>query len=212
MSRRDRRRSRTGPASRRRDRTALLTAACFVLVLLGCAASYRALLGPGPADRVGGPFLLADPDGRPRSDASFRGRYLLIFFGYTGCDDICPRTLTEMSEALDRVDPHADRIQPLFITVDPKRDTPDQLRRYTSGFSPHLIGLTGTAAQLRSVQRRFHVVVEPDRAGIGHDVDHSAVLYLLSPAGAFIAPIPADADRSVMQADLLRYLGASGTG
>jgi len=198
--------------TRRRDRTALLVVTCAVLVLLACAGAYRALLGPAPASMIGGPFLLAGADGQPRGTSSFRGRYMLIFFGYTGCTDICPRTLTEMSEALDRVDPQAARIQPLFITVDPKHDTPDQLRRYTAGFSPHLLGLTGTADQLHAVQRTFHVVVQPDKTGNPTDLDHSAVLYLLGPAGNFIAPIPADADRSVMQAALLHYVGASGAG
>ena len=176
-----------------------------MLLLLACAGAYRSLLGPAPSSSVGGPFTLADSDGQPRSDRSFRGRYMLIFFGYTGCTDICPQTLTEMSEALGRLDPDAARIQPIFITVDPARDTPDRLRRYTGAFSPHLIGLTGTPGQLDSVERRFHVVVEPQTAGRA-EVDHTAVLYLLGPDGDFLAPIPADASRVAMQAALRRYV------
>ncbi len=191
-------------AIRRRDRTALGIATGGMLVLLACAGLYRAMLGSIPP-AIGGPFTLADSRGQPRSDRSFRGRYMLIFFGYTNCNDICPQTLTEMSEALDRLDPDASRIQPIFITVDPTRDTPDRLRRYTQAFSPHLIGLTGTSGQLDRVERRFHVVVEPED-GRTAELAHTAVLYLLGPDGDFLAPIPADADRVAMQAVLQRYV------
>ncbi len=202
--RRDRRRQ--DATRRRRDRAGLAIATLGVVVLLACAGLYRVMLGPAPTSAIGGPFTLADSQGRPRSQASFRGRYMLIFFGYTGCTDVCPQTLTEMSEALDRFDPDAKRIQPIFITVDPEHDTPDRLRQYTTAFSPHLLGLTGTAAQLDTIERRFHVVVQPDPAGGKDGLDHSAVIYLLGPGGDFLAPIPADANRAVMQSTLHRFV------
>ncbi len=207
-----RREDRRREAIRRRDRRGLLAVVTGVGLLLAGATGYRTLLGPGPSVAVGGPFTLVDSQGRTRSDNSFRGRYLLIFFGYTGCLDVCPQTLTEMSEALDRIDPDARRIQPLFITVDPKHDTLQRLHQYTRAFSPNLIGLTGTAAQLGEVERRFHVVVEPDGSGGKQDLDHSAVIYLLGPDGSFIAPIPADADRTALQVALRRYLPPSAIG
>ena len=191
---------------RRRDRKGLAMAVGGVLFLLACAAGYRSLLGPTPSYSIGGPFTLVDGQGQQRTDSSFRGRYMLIFFGYTSCTDVCPQTLTEMSEALDRMDPGARRIQPLFITVDPKNDTPARLRKYTAGFSPNLIGLTGTADQLGDVERLFHVVVEPDSVGGKDDFDHSAVIYLLGPDGKFIVPIAADANRTVLQSALRRYV------
>ncbi len=193
-------------AARRRDRAGLAIATVGVVFLLACAGLYRAMLGPAPSATIGGPFTLADSEGRPRSEASFRGRYMLIFFGYTGCTDICPQTLTEMSEALDRFDPDARRVQPIFITVDPRHDTPDRLRQYTTAFSPHLIGLTGTTQQLDAIERRFHVVVQPDPAGGRDGLDHSAVIYLLGPGGNFLAPIPADANRMMMQSTLRRFV------
>ena len=193
-------------AARRRDRAGLATATAGVVFLLVCAGFYRAMLGPAPSPAIGGPFTLADSEGQPRSEASFRGRYMLIFFGYTGCTDVCPQTLTEMSEALDRFDPDATRVQPIFITVDPQHDTPDRLRQYTTAFSPHLLGLTGTTQQLDSIERRFHVVVQPDPAGGKDGLDHSAVIYLLGPSGNFLAPIPADASRTVMQSTLRRFV------
>ena len=192
---------------RSRDRGGLAVAVVGVLLLLAAASGYRMLLGSGPTASIGGPFTLVDGTGRPRSDASFRGRYMLVFFGYTNCRDVCPQTLTEMSEALDRVDPEARRVQPIFITVDPAHDTPQRLRTYVAGFSPTLVGLTGTADQLGAVERLFHVVVETDRAEGRDDLDHSAVLYLLDPDGRFVAPIPADGGRTAMQAALTRYVG-----
>ena len=193
-------------ATRRRDRAGLAIATAGVVFLLACAGFYRAMLGPAPSPAIGGPFTLADSAGQPRSEASFRGRYMLVFFGYTGCTDVCPQTLTEMSEALDRFDPEAKRVQPIFITVDPEHDTPDRLRKYITAFSPHLVGLTGTSRQLDSVERMFHVVVEPDQVGGRNGLDHSAVIYLLGPEGNFLTPIPADASRTVMQSTLRRFV------
>ena len=193
------------PPNRRNGRAiAILGGAA--LLLLGLAGAYRMMLGPAPLPVIGGPFALVDTSGRPRTEASFQGRYMLIFFGYTGCTDICPKTLTEMSEALDTVDPDAARIQPLFITVDPQHDTASRLRAYTAAFSSHMIGLTGTLAQLEAVERRYHVVVEPEIEDGHGDIDHSAVVYLVDPAGRFMAPIPADADRAAMRSTLRHYV------
>ncbi|WP_419729469.1 SCO family protein [Lichenicola sp.] len=158
---------------------------------------------------VGGPFTLVDDQGRTRHGDSFRGRYMLIFFGYANCTDVCPQTLTEMSEALGTVDPDARRIQPLFITIDPTHDTPQRLRAYTAAFSPTLIGLTGTPSELGAVERRFHVVVEPDASNGRDGFDHSALIYLVGPDGQFIAPFPAASGRTVLQAALRRYVPAS---
>ncbi len=190
----------------RSERKGLAIATAGVLGLLACAGLFRQVLGPGPSAAIGGPFTLADSEGRLRSDTSFRGRYVLLFFGYTNCADVCPRTLTEMSEALDQFDPDARRVQPVFITIDPARDTPERLRRYIAGFSTHLVGLTGTTRQLDAVERLFHVVVEPDPAGGREDLDHSAVIYLLDPQGNFLAPIPAEAGRAFMQSTLHRLV------
>jgi protein SCO1 len=193
---------------RRRDRRGLLLATGGVLALLACAGGVRLLVRPElpQPTAVGGPFRLAAAGGGEQSDQNFRGRYMLIFFGYTGCTDICPQTLTEMSEALDRIDPEARRIQPIFITVDPARDTPDKLQRYAGAFSPHLLALTGTPDAVGEVERRFHVAVQIDPDGHGTDIDHSAVLFLMGTHGEFLAPIPADASRNEMLAALKRFV------
>src|SRR4029077_7237917 len=102
----------------------------------------------GTASLVGGPFTLRDGNGRTVTERDFRGKYMLVYFGYTFCPDVCPTTLNEMSEALDRLGPKADRVQPIFITVDPKRDTPAVVKQYVTAFTPRLIGLTGTPEQI----------------------------------------------------------------
>jgi len=198
----------TGGVRRSGDAIAGAAAVGGALFLLACAAGYRSLLGPLPSPSIGGPFTLVDNHGQTRSDFSFRGRYMLIFFGYTRCTDVCPQMLTEMSEALGTLDPGARRIQPLFITVDPN-DTPAR-HTYTASFSPRLVGLTGTADQLGAVERLFHVVVEPDSADGKDDFGHSALIYLLGPDGKFIAPVSADANRAVTQAVLRRYTRSPG--
>ena len=203
------------PGSKRQpDRRGLIAVIGGLILLLICSAGYRPLLGrvASSASSIDGSFSLVDAQGRDRSNASFRGRYMLIFFGYTTCADVCPQTLTEMSEALDRIDPQADRIQPIFITIDPKHDTPERLRAYTAAFSRNLVGLTGTTAKLGDAERRFHVVAEPDQVDGTDGFDHSAVLYLLGPDGRFIAPLSADADRTVLQAELQRYVPAGTAG
>ena len=163
--------------------------------LLAAAGVMRWWLGTTPDAPLGGDFALVASDGRAVTQASFDHRALLIYFGYSACDDVCPQTLTQLSEALDRLGPLADRIQPLFITVDPRRDTPERLRRYLSAFSPRLIGLTGSPAQLARVKREFHVV---SREGVAapdgsYDVDHSSVLYLVGSDGQPVRLLPADA-------------------
>lgn len=182
----------------------MLPLAGAVGVLLCLAGLCLSWLGMAPQDRIGGPFALLDPDGHVRGASGFPGRYELIFFGYTSCADFCPRTLSDMSEALDRLDPDAARIQPLFITVDPRRDTPDRLRRYTAKFSSHLIGLTGPQGVIDDVRRTFHVVVEDETPRPG--LDHTAVLFLLDPHGHLATVIPAASGREAIGAALRAYV------
>ena len=138
------------------------------------------------------------------SDRSLRGRYLVVYFGNTGCRDVCPPTLGTLATALTALGPRADRIAPLFITVDPEHDTPAVLRGYVAGFGPRLLGLTGTSRQIREVEREYHAssTVHPD----GTTLDHSSVLYLVAPDGRYLAPVRADADAKEMAADIAAHL------
>ena len=196
---------------RRGAQDALLALLCGVGLLL-LAGGYLWLLGgssPTQQAAIGGRFALTASDGQAVTDHDFRGRYLLVYFGYTNCRDVCPLTLDTIGGALDRLGARAGRVQPLFITVDPERDTPAALRRYLAGFTPRLIGLTGTPQQLRQVEQAYRArsLIHPPRSGaVGYAVDHSSVLYLIGPDGQFLAPIPADASGTEMAADIAGHL------
>jgi protein SCO1/2 len=137
--------------------------------------------------QIGGPFALIDQTGKTRSDADFHGRFVLIYFGYSFCPDVCPTTLSEMGTALDKLGPKRARIVPLFITVDPERDTPKVLKDYMKSFGPDFVGLTGNTKAIAQVAREYHVYIKkhPLQGG-GYSMDHSGVIYLMGPDGKFI--------------------------
>ena len=200
----------------RRDRPGLAIAGGGVAAILALASLilWMSSPGPGPAatateNRIGGPFNLIDDRGNPVTEHSFPGKYLVVYFGYVACPDICPATLNTLGASLDRVGRKADRVQPLFITIDPAHDTPPVLRRYVGAFSGRLIGLSGTAAELNKVADEYRVMHASHRAAGGSNgvgLDHSSVLYLMAPDGRFIAPIPADASEMVMEQAIARYV------
>ncbi len=169
----------------------LLIAAILSGGLLWSLGNLRQEPGPivvttGEAD-IGGPFSLIDQDGVRRSDEDFRGRHMLVFFGFTFCPDICPATLAILSAALDDIGPLADEIVPILITVDPERDTPEILKPYLSAFGSEFVGLTGTKEEIDnavSVYRAFYQIV----GGEGDDylVDHSTIIYLMDGEGKFV--------------------------
>src|ERR1700744_5501013 len=106
---------------------------------------------------VGGPYTLIDQDGQKRSSTDFRGKYQLIYFGYSFCPDVCPTTLAVMSQALDSMGVDANRIVPVFITIDPERDTPKVLKTYMAAFGPRFVGLTGSVKDIAAVEKEFRV-------------------------------------------------------
>ena len=182
----------------------------LLAVLLLAAGGYLFLSGSQPAAlTVGGPFALIDGDGKPVTDQTWRGKYMLVYFGYTYCPDVCPTTLTSVAAALDKLGPKADQIQPLFITVDPKRDTPAVVKQYAAAFGPRLVGLTGTPEQIAVVAKAYRVYYAEHRTGPGPDdysMDHSSVLYLMGPDGRFIAPVRADQDGPEIAAALTKLM------
>jgi protein SCO1/2 len=174
------------------------------LLLLGTGA-FLWLNGEAGGPAVGGPFTLVSGDGHTVTDRDFRGKYLLVYFGYTYCPDVCPTTLNAVAGALDKLGSTADRLQPLFITVDPRRDTPEVIKQYTAAFSPRLLGLTGTPAEIAAVAKEYHVYYAEDRTGPGpndYSMDHSSILYLMGPDGRFVAPIRADGTGAEIAAEL----------
>jgi protein SCO1 len=180
-----------------------------VAVLVLGAGSFIWLTRGGTASLVGGAFTLEDGNGTQVTSGDFRGKYLLIYFGYTFCPDVCPTTRTEMADALDRLGPKADMIQPIFVTIDPKRDTAAVVKQYAAAFSPRLIGLTGSPEQIAQVAKEYRVYYAEHRTGPGPDdyaMDHSSILYLMGPDGGFIAPIRADETGAEMAADIAKFI------
>lgn len=158
---------------------------------------------------VGGPFALTDGDGRPVTDKTWRGQYMLVYFGYTFCPDVCPTTLNNVADALDKLGAKAARVQPLFITIDPKRDTPPVVKQYAAAFGNRVIGLTGTAEQIAAVAKAYRVYYAEHRTGTGpndYSMDHSSVLYLMGPDGNFVAPVRADQSAAEMAAALAKLM------
>ncbi len=158
---------------------------------------------------VGGPFELVGKDGKTVTDQDFRGRYMLVFFGYTHCPDICPAELQVMSVALDGLGSDADKVVPIFITLDPERDTPEAVNAYVENFGPNFIGLSGSPEAIAKVAKAYRVSYQKfqdDKTGDNYSVDHSALLYLMGPDGEYITHIPYGTPASKMTETLRRYL------
>lgn len=136
---------------------------------------------------IGGPFSLIDQNGIRRSSAEFRGRYMLIYFGYSDCPDVCPTTLSLMADALDKLGAKADHVVPVFITIDPERDTPAKLKPYMAAFGPRFVGLTADLATIKKVAGLYRVYLKKEPLpGGNYAMDHSSVIYLMGPDGKFV--------------------------
>ena len=137
---------------------------------------------------VGGPFSLTDHNGRAVTDADFRGKYMLVFFGYTYCPDVCPTELQVMTYAVDSMGSKGERINPIFISIDPERDTPEILRAYVENFSPRLLGLTGSPEQIAAVAKAYRAYYKKSGNTDTSDylMDHSSIIYLMGPDGLFL--------------------------
>ncbi len=141
------------------------------------------------ATSLGGPFSLVDQDGIPRTEKDYADKFKLMYFGFTYCPAICPTELSKMSEAyLSLPEEMQQKLQPIFITIDPERDTPTVIKGYVNLFMPQLVGLTGSVDQIESVKKSFKVYAAKVSEGDGSDpedytMDHSSMIYLLDPAG-----------------------------
>ena len=138
---------------------------------------------------VGGPYTLTDQNSDKRSSNDFRGKYQLIYFGYSFCPDVCPTTLGVMSQALDKMGVDADRIVPIFITIDPARDTPQVLKNYMAAFGPRFVGLTGSPAEIAAAEKEYRVYAkkQPLDGKGNYGMDHSSVIYLMGPDGRLVS-------------------------
>ncbi|RUT27568.1 SCO family protein [Asaia sp. W19] len=185
--------------------------------LFAGAIGLQTLLAHRHKTPIGGPYTLIDSANHPTTQARFAGRQTLIYFGYTHCLDVCPLTLATVAQAYTLLPSERQRPVPLFITLDPERDRPEDIGLYTRRFSPEIIGLTGTAAQIDAVAKAFHVTshvtIDPMA---GHDmndegkgdyrIDHSSVLYLMDGQNHLQAILPADSSPAAVARALTPYL------
>jgi protein SCO1 len=163
------------------------------------------MYGRGP---VGGPFTLTDQTGKIRSDTDFRGRLMVVYFGYTYCPDVCPADLMAISQAIDALGALGDGVQPIFITIDPERDT-KVLGEYLSAFHPRIVGLTGTPEQIRSVAnsyKAFYAKRAADDGSGAYSVDHTGVIYLMGRDGEYLGFMPPQTGPDRLTEILRKYL------
>ncbi len=165
-------------------------ASLVLLAAIALRSGTNTATGSGGA--VGGPFQLVDTSGKPVDQSVLKGKWSAVYFGYTYCPDVCPTTLTTLGGAIDRMGPRAKDFQVVFITVDPHRDTPAQLKNYLSSaeFPRGVIGLTGSDAQVAKVAQAYKVYYQKAGAGAAYTVDHSSAIYLMDPKGQFDTVIP----------------------
>ncbi len=187
----------------------LVVLAAFVA---GAFALTAGVMVFAPAEKtrpssVGGPFALVNQDGSTVTDADYRGKPFLVFFGFTHCPDICPTTLFEVSEVLNRLGKDAEKVNAIFVTVDPERDTPEKLKLYLSSFHPQISALSGSEAQVEAIKKAYFVYAKrvPLEGG-SYTMDHTSIVYLMDKEGKFIAPFNLKRDADAAAADLRRRL------
>ena len=165
-------------------------AAALTILTIARRSSAAAVSGrvvtTGIAD-IGGPFSSMTTDGKTVTDQTSSGKWMVIYFGYTSCPDACPTALSNMGVALEKLGKDASNIQPLFITVDPERDTRQVMSAYLESFDHRIVGLVGTGPQTDTVVKAYHVYIEPHKEqGADYLIDHSAYFYVMGPDGKFV--------------------------
>jgi protein SCO1/2 len=188
----------------------LLIALALGLVA-GVGAAYVTLKIPAgpegqtqtPTGRVaiGGPFSLVDTNGERRTEKDYAGKPMLVFFGFTNCPDVCPSGLQTLTVALDKLGDKANRLTPLFITVDPERDTPQSLAAYMKSFHPRIQGLTGTSDEVNAAIKAYRVYavkVPDEKDPTRYNIDHSSFFYLMNSSGEYVKHFPHSTDANVL--------------
>lgn len=199
-------------------RLLMVVIAGFLIGALGGAAALVVSQGT-PGDKVvttgkalvGGPFTLVGEGGKTVTDKDFRGKHMLVFFGFTHCPDICPAELQVMSASLEELGDKAKDVAPIFITLDPERDTPEAVSAYVKNFGPEFVGLTGSPQAIAAAAKAYRVAYSKftpegaDKTG-NYSIDHTALVYLMGPDGEFITHIPYGTTPAKMAETLRRYL------
>jgi protein SCO1/2 len=186
---------------------AIAVAAGATALWMGLA--LRAQVQSG-ATKIGGPFTLVDDTGAQVSEADLKGKSTVMYFGYTFCPEVCPTTLTDLAQWMQMIGQDADRLNYVFVTVDPERDTPKVMHDYVSAFDPRIRGLTGTSEQIAKVAKEYGVYYKriPTSDG-GYVMDHSAVLYMMDPNVRFVGVIPYQEDTAKAVAKLKKLAAQS---
>ena len=197
-----------------RGRLLTVIVAAFLIGALGSAA-LLVLGGQGPMVEttgkalIGGPFTLVDQYGKTVTDQDFRGRYMLVFFGFTHCPDICPAELQVMSASLDELGPKAEQVVPIFITLDPERDTPAAMGAFVKNFGSRFVGLTGSPEAIAAAADAYRVAyaqVQEDTSKPDYSIDHSGLVYLMGKDGEYITQFTYGTPAAKMTETLRRYL------
>jgi len=191
-------------------RPLVIAAAFAVSLVVGLLIMFWAMGGVSKVAQpaaIGGPFQLTDQTGKAVTDKDLKGKPTLIFFGYTHCPDVCPTSLFEISEVLRAMGKDADKVNAVFISVDPERDTPATMKDYLSSFDPHLEGLSGDPAETAKVITSYRVYAKkvPTKDG-DYTMDHTALIYLMDRDGRFVSPFNLKRTPEEAAADLKRYL------
>jgi protein SCO1 len=193
----------------RLDRPLIVIAAFAVSLAIGLVAVLGLTGGLRSSNSpalIGGPFSLADQNGKIVTEQNLKGRPSLIFFGFTHCPDVCPTTLFEMSEVLRALGKDADRVNALFVSVDPERDTAQAMKDYISSFDPHLLGLTGSPDDVAKIITAYRVYAKKVPLADGdYTMDHSALVYLMDRNGQFVGSFDMNKTPEEAAADLKRY-------
>ena len=194
-------------AGRAMNRMFRVFAPALALAVAACGAGPVAE-PPLKGARIGGPFALTDQDGKPVRDTDFAGKWRIVYFGYTYCPDICPVDMAKIGQAmklLDKSDPAVSaKIVPIFVTVDPERDTPAVLKQYVANFHPRLVGLTGSPQAIAAVEKSYAVAAQKQVTPSGYLMGHTQVAYLMDGEGQPITSLPLEKDAAAI-ADQLRY-------
>ncbi len=161
-----------------------------------------------PVVPIGGPFRLQAADGREVTDADFRGRWMMVYFGYTHCPDACPTALQDIANALDTLgDAAKKKVAVLFITVDPERDTPALMQDYVSAFAADITGLSGTPEQIKAAALAYRVYYAKHMTADGYDMDHSSIIYVMDPRGRFATNFTHETPPDAIAAKLRPLIG-----
>ena len=214
-----------------RARQGLVLAALAVLAWLGYGAynvltapeGFRAFImgggGGGGAAQIGGAFNLIDQNANTRTDGAFRGQLMLVFFGYTHCPDVCPIGLQTMTEALESLGESGNVVRPIFITIDPARDTPERLKDYAGNFHPRLLALTGSEERVAQAAKAYRIYYAKSKPAEGHKtanhaapsdgdylMDHSSYIYLMGADGRYLTHFPSNIPADQLAARIKSYL------